>query len=169
MTLAKAGTRADAADRARGSSSKDDKPDNSDGNHANKRYKSSSPSSASSSSRSTSPPPASKPRGGFGRKTTSTSQPASSSTSSSSPAHAAFFAETPGFERIWNGKSSATGPTGVSATSDGQQAVLSASELSRYVKLLEPYRVSMASLSRKDEYQVRFATAHDRDKFIPIN
>lgn len=77
----------------------------------------------------------------------------SGTTSATDSSHAAFYAEMPGFERIWKGKSSATGPNGARSSS-ASDAGLSSADLARHTKLLEPYRVSLTSLSRKTEYQV---------------
>lgn len=70
---------------------------------------------------------------------------------------AAFWAQTPGFEQIWHGKStSKNGVAGSGAAKGwGSTSTKSSSlDLSLYGKMLEPYRVSLKSLSRRDEYQV---------------
>lgn len=95
---------------------------------------------SNSGTKGSSSPPA-HARGGFG------------TTSATDSSHAAFYAEMPGFERIWKGKSSATGPNGARSSS-ASDAGLSSADLARHTKLLEPYRVSLTSLSRKTEYQV---------------
>jgi hypothetical protein len=74
------------------------------------------------------------------------------STSSSSSSSDAFWAQTPGFEQIWHGKSAAKGPSASNA------ALGVALDLASYAKHLEPFRVSLNSLSKKEQYQVRAET-----------
>lgn len=69
----------------------------------------------------------------------------------------AFWAQTPGFEQIWHGKSSAKEGAKGSGAAKGWGSAPSTGgglDLNLYGKMLEPYRVSLRSLSRNSEYQV---------------
>ncbi|KAI5477864.1 zinc finger with UFM1-specific peptidase domain protein [Pseudohyphozyma bogoriensis] len=78
--------------------------------------------------------------------------PAHSSHSHSNPKHAAFWDAAPGFNQIWTGKGSRPG----FGRGSGGKEEKGALEVEKHSKLLEPYRVSLKSLSRNREYQVLY-------------
>lgn len=82
----------------------------------------------------------------------STSNALGLSTSATAKGESAFWQQTPGFEQIWHGKSTAGG-------SKQEAQPFAGLDLNLHSKMLEPYRVKLKSLSRHDEYQVRSGSA----------